>query len=298
MMPRSRSRTPGVIVLLLFLGACDPDRGARLARAAEERQVAFTERAAEARAAGESDRAIARWELPGALTEVSGLAFTPDGRLFAHGDETGDLFEIDFRSGVVVKHFSLGPDPVSADFEALAIRDSTFWLLTSKGRLYEFAEGRNGERVTYRTLDPPLGNDCQEFEGMTPDGDALVFACKKARRAFGGDLHLYRWQVGSRSAERIDVPVDSIRARMPGWETFSASGVTRRADSGTFLLVAGPEQGYMEIDATGRILFARELPADHGQPEGVAWSSDGLLFIADEATGRAAAVTIYPEPLR
>lgn len=286
------------LLLLLLAGACDPDRGARLERAAEEREAAFAERAIEVRAAGESDRALARWELPGALTEVSGLALTPDGRLFAHGDETGDLFEINYRSGVVVKHFSLGPDAVTADFEALAIRDSTFWLLTSKGRLYEFAEGRNGERVTYRTLDPPLGTDCQEFEGMTVDGDALVIACKRARRAFGGDVHLYRWPVGGRAAERIDVPIDSIRARMPGWDEFSASGITRRGDTGTFLLVAGPEQGYMEIDATGRIVFARELPADHGQPEGIAWTRDGLLFIADEATGRAAAVTIYPEPLR
>jgi uncharacterized protein YjiK len=292
-----RSRNVALLLVLLA-GACDPDRGARLERAAEERQAAFEERAAGARAAGESDRPVARWELPGALTEVSGLALTPDGRLFAHGDETGDVFEIDYRSGVVVKHFSLGPEAVAADFEALAIRDSTFWLLTSKGRLYEFAEGRNGERVTYRTLDPPLGSDCQEFEGMTIDGDALVFACKKARRAFGGDLHLYRWPLGGRAAERIDVPVDSIRARIAGWDAFSASGITRRGDTGTFLLVSGPEQGYMEIDSNGQILFARELPADHGQPEGVAWTGDGLLFIADEATGRAAALTIYPEPLR
>ena len=296
MMPQSHKLAS--LLLLILAAGCDPDRGARLERAAADREAAFVERATEARAAGESDRPIARWELPGALTEVSGLALTPDGRLFAHGDETGDLFEIDYRSGVVVRHFSLGPDPVTADFEALAIRDSTFWLLTSKGRLYEFEEGRNGERVAYRTIDPPLGSDCEEFEGMAEDGDALVFACKKSRKAFGGDLHLYRWRIGARSAERIDVSADSIRARMPEWEEFSASGITRRGDTGTYLLVAGPEQGYMEITPDGRILMARALPADHGQPEGAAWTADGLLFIADEATGRTAAVTIYPEPFR
>ena len=268
------------------------------ASSAAEREAAFAERITEARAAGEDDRPVAQWELPGALSEVSGLALTPDGRLFAHGDETGDLFEIDYRSGVVVKHFSLGPEEVSADFEALAIRDSTFWLLTSKGRLYEFEEGRNGERVTFRTAEPPLGDDCEEFEAMTVDGDALVLACKKARKAYAGALHLYRWPIGSRSAERIEVPADSIRARMPEWEDFSASGITRRGDTGTFILVAGPEQGYIELSPDGRILVARALPADHGQPEGVAWTSDGMLFIADEATGRTAAVTIYPEPFR
>ncbi|HEU4829143.1 MAG TPA: SdiA-regulated domain-containing protein [Gemmatimonadales bacterium] len=285
-------------VVLLLAAACDPDRGAQLERTAAEREAAFAERTTEVRAAGVADRPVARWELPGALSEVSGLAIAPDGRLFAHGDETGDLFEIDYRSGIVVKRFSLGPDDVTADFEALAIRGSTFWLLTSRGRLYEFEEGRNGERVPYRTAEPPVGEDCEEFEGMTVDGDALVIACKKARKAFGGALHLYRWPVGSRSAERIEVPADSIRARMPEWEEFSASGITRRDDTGTFILVAGPEQGYLEVSAEGRIIVARALPADHGQPEGVAWTSDGMLFIADEATGRTAAVTIYPEPLR
>lgn len=295
-MPRSRRYAP--LALLILLAGCDPDRGARLERAAAEREAAFAGRAVEVRESGERDRPVARWELPGALSEVSGLALTPDGRLYAHGDETGDLFEVDYRRGVVVKHFSLGPDAVSADFEAMAIRDSTFWLLTSKGRLYEFEEGRNGERVPYRTVEPPLGDDCAEFEGMTVDGDALVFACKRTRKAFAGDLHLYRWPIGSRAAERIEVSADSVRALMPEWKSFSPSGITRRGDTGGFILISGPDQGYLELAPDGRILVARALPAEHGQPEGVAWSTDGMLFIADEATGRTAAVTIYPEPFR
>jgi uncharacterized protein YjiK len=287
-----------VLFLLLCSTACSPDRGAGLERAAAEREAAFADRVSEARAAGAADTPVARWELPGPLGEVSGLALTADDRLFAHGDETGDLFEIDYRSGVVVKRFSLGPDEVTADFEALAIRDSTFWLLTSKGRIYEFAEGRNGERVPYRTAEPPLGRDCQEFEGLAVAGDELVFACKKARKAFGGDLHLYRWTIGSRAVERVDVPLDSIRAHGPGWQEFSASDIARRGDTGNYLLVAGPERGYLEVAADGRIVLARALPADHGQPEGIAWTSTGELLIADEVTGRSATLTVYPEPFR
>jgi uncharacterized protein YjiK len=297
MMPPSRKAIP-LVLLLVASTACSPDRGAGLERAAAEREAAFAERVQEARAAGAPDSAVARWELPGPLGEVSGLAMTSDDRLFAHGDETGDLFEIDYRSGVVVKRFALGPEAVTADFEALAIRDSTFWLLTSKGRLYEFGEGRNGEHVPYRTTEPPLGSDCQEFEGLTVDGDQLVFACKKARKAFGGDLHIYRWTIGTGSVERVDVPIDSIRARGPGWKEFSASDIARRGDTGHYLLVSGPERGYLEVTPEGRIVLARVLPDDHGQPEGIAWTSSGELVIADEATGRPAAVTVYPVPLQ
>lgn len=284
--------------LLLAAAACSPDRGAGLERAAAEREAAFAERVQEARASGEADVPVARWELPGQLGEISGLALTPDDRLFAHGDETGDLFEIDYRTGVVKKRFSLGPDEVTADFEALAIRDSTFWLLTSKGRVYEFSEGRNGERVSFATVEPPFGRDCQEFEGMTVDGAELVFACKKSRKAFGGDLHLYRWAIGSRSVERVDVALDSIRVQVPEWGEFSASDIARRGDTGNYILVSGPEQGYLEVTPEGRIVRARALPSDHAQPEGVAWTTSGELLIADEVTGRSAALTVYPEGLR
>ena len=296
-MPGSRS---GALVLLaaVLCGACEPDLSGRRERLAAERETAVAERARAVRASGSVDEPIARWELPGALTEVSGLALTPDGRLFAHGDETGDLFEIDYRRGVIVKRFSLGPDEVSADFEALAIGDSTFWLLTSKGRLYEFGEGRNGEQVPYRTSEAPLGKDCEEFEGMAFDGTALVVACKRARKAFKDALLLFRWPPGGDAVERIEVAADSLRARVPGWRRFSASGIARRRDNGNFLLVAGPESGYLELTPEGRIVVARPLPSGHRQSEGIALDSSGALIISDEATGRAAAITVYPGTLR
>ena len=44
-----------------------------------------------------------RAELPDDLMEISGLAFTADGRLFAHGDEVATVWELDPRSGTVRK---------------------------------------------------------------------------------------------------------------------------------------------------------------------------------------------------
>ena len=56
----------------------------------------------------DKDEPIARWLLPPELAEISGLALTPDGRLFAHNDETARITEIDYRRGTVIKHFSVG----------------------------------------------------------------------------------------------------------------------------------------------------------------------------------------------
>jgi hypothetical protein len=46
-------------------------------------------------------------KLPSVLSEVSGLATTPDGRLFAHDDERAIVYQVDPENGEVIKAFSV-----------------------------------------------------------------------------------------------------------------------------------------------------------------------------------------------
>jgi hypothetical protein len=143
--------TPLLLLAACLLGGCE--RGAPGAQAREELAVrarTFDERLAAARQ-GDGDEPVARWDLPAMLAEISGLALTADGRLLTHGDETGDVYEIDYRTGLVARRFSLGPDPVTEDFEAISVRDSVVTLFTSKARLFEFGEGRNESSVPFTT---------------------------------------------------------------------------------------------------------------------------------------------------
>jgi SdiA-regulated len=158
-------------------------------------------------------------ELPVELAEISGIAFTGDGRLFAHGDEDGTLWELDGRSGTVRKSFALaatasgdagqeaeaenedgkgrkdkkgkkddkGNEPEAAaggvvvgDFEDLAIVGERFFLVTSAGRLYQFEEGDDGARVPYTVVRTGLEERC-EVEGLAHDApdNALLLLCKQ-----------------------------------------------------------------------------------------------------------------------
>ena len=293
---------PLVLLAACLLGGCE--RGAPGAQAREElaaRAETFDQRLAAARQ-GAGDEPVARWELPAMLAEISGLALTRDGRLLAHGDETGDIYEIDYRTGLVAKRFSLGPDPVTEDFEAISVRDSVVTLFTSKARLFEFGEGRNGSTVSFTTRELVLDDDCREFEGAaySADGTTLVLACKTPRGKLKG-LLLYRRDgsdTTSNRFERIDVPIDSIRARGPKWKEFSASDLAIRPDNGNYLVVAGPERGYLEVTPEGTVIVARSLSADHPQAEGVAVTRDGLLLISDEAANGRASLTVYAAPFR
>ncbi|HUF75282.1 MAG TPA: hypothetical protein VMM35_03345, partial [Longimicrobiales bacterium] len=110
-------------------------------------------------------RSTSHFELPGRLDEISGLAVTPDGRLFGHDDERALVHEIDPMSGSVGKRFSAGDPPLRGDFEGIAIVGERFFLVTSTGLLYEMREADDRSEAPYRISDTGLGAHC-EVEGL------------------------------------------------------------------------------------------------------------------------------------
>lgn len=244
--------------------------------------------------------AIARWVLPQDLAEISGLALTADARLFAHGDEQGRISEIDYRRGVVIKRFMIGKQPVRADFEGITVATDVVFLLTSNGKLYEFREGANGERVPYTVHDTRLGREC-EFEGVAfdPAINSLLLACKNVgRKSLREFLVIYRWKLRGVSGPRLSrltVPLARVIGSN-GWKGLHPSDITVDPSSGHYVLVASQEQALVEITPAGALIFSRPLPKDLGQAEGVAITQDSLLIVADEAARRPAVITLYRWP--
>jgi hypothetical protein len=244
--------------------------------------------------------AIARWVLPQDLAEISGLALTADARLFAHGDEQGRISEIDYRRGVVVKRFMIGKQPVRADFEGITVANDALFLLASNGKLYEFREGANGERVPYTIHDTRLGREC-EFEGVAfdPAINSLLLACKNVgRKSLRGFLVIYRWKLRGGNGPRLSrltVPLARVIGSN-GWKGLHPSDITVDPSSGHYVLVASQEKALIEITPAGALIFSRPLPKDLEQAEGVAITGDSILIIGDEAARRPAVITLYRWP--
>lgn len=250
--------------------------------------------------AGDRTGPLARWMMPMTLAEISGLALTPDQRLFAHDDERARVSEIDFRRGVVLKQFTLGKPTIHADFEAIAIANDVFFLLASNGDLYEFREGAAGERVDYTMHDTHLTREC-EFEGAAYDPaiNSLVMACKHVHKpALKGALVLYRWRLDGSKADRLSlltVPLATVIASNP-WAGFHPSDITIDPFNGNYVLISSLEKGIVEITPAGAVVFSRPLPGSHDQAEGIAITRDSILLISDEAVRRPAAITLYRWP--
>jgi uncharacterized protein YjiK len=253
-----------------------------------------------------------RVELPRELDEISGLAFSPDGRLFAHGDESGIIFQLDPRTGQILKRFALAfgpgiqpfmgkrpkPGMVTGDFEDIQIVGERFFLLSSNGVLVEFREGRDGERVPFRAFDTGLAQSC-ELEGLTYDAStrSLLLLCKHPyRRAWRRQIVVLAWSVDTGRLDpqpRLQVSENRV-ARVTGVDAFHGSAMAVAPESGALVLVAGPQRRIIEISSTGELLAGRALKAKlHRQAEGLAFAKDRTLLISDEATGGRATLTAY-----
>jgi uncharacterized protein YjiK len=234
-------------------------------------------------------------QLPDQLREISGLAVSPDGRLFAHDDERAVIYELDAARGAIVKRFVLGNPILTGDFEGLAITPGgMFWLTTSEGEVYRFAEGADGAHAPYHTFDSGLDELC-EVEGLAylPSEESLILACKRNKaRSMRGTVSLYLWPFSGEAEEWRSLPEQEIAATA-GVAEFRPSSVEMDPASGHILLLSANDAAFAELDAGGRLLSARALDRSHVQPEGVTVLPEGSLVISDEASGGRPLLTRY-----
>jgi len=239
-------------------------------------------------------RRTARFDLPGRLDEVSGLAMTPDGRLFAHGDERATVYEIDPSTGEVGKRFHLDDPAVRDDFEGMAIVGERFFLISSLGLLYEFREVGDRERAPYRVTDTRVGAKC-EVEGLDHDpvDDVLLVACKRATPEQGA-IVIYRLPLDAARGTLPPIVIDREQLRAFDLKTdFAASGVAVDPTE-TIVLVSGRDEAIIEVDRSGRVLAAQRLSRKrHPQSEGIEYGPDGTLYVADERGSKRARLTAY-----
>jgi uncharacterized protein YjiK len=243
---------------------------------------------------------LARWILPAPLREISGLALTKDGRLLAHGDEIGEIWEIDYRRGILDKHFFLGDKAVKGDFEGITVANDAVFLLSSSGKIYQFHEGANEARVAYSMVETGLKSAC-EFEGIAfdPAINSLLLACKHVHdKSVHDAIVIYRWSLSGDSTARLSkltVPLGEVSASN-GWKALHPSDITIDPFNGNYVLISSLEKAMIEITPTGEIVFARPLPDGHPQAEGIAVTKDSLMIVSDESKQGPALITLYRWP--
>jgi uncharacterized protein YjiK len=239
-----------------------------------------------------------RTDLPVALSEISGLAIAEESALYAHGDEQATVYRLDLANRRVTARFGLAGRAglLHADFEDIQVVGDRVFLVTSEGVIYEAGIGADNRLVEAVRRTPGLGGGC-EVEGMAwdPVTRALLLLCKEVKSKKWKDhvvaVSSESWRV--EQAPRLLVPEAQLEA-VTGAKRFQGSAIAHHPRTGTWLLLAGPQSAYAEVDARGRVLGGGALDRRrHPQPEGLAVAPDLSLLISDEGAKRAATITAY-----
>ena len=292
----------GLVLLVCALpcvGACRETQQARAAqvRAVEAtRNKQFEQRLALADADSSTVLPVAMWLMPPELREISGLAITPRGTVLTHDDNVGRVYEIDPKTGILLKGFSL-KDGVRGDFEAITIAGTDVYLMESKGKIFKFKEGKDAEQVPYTVYDTGLRKTC-EFESMVyePDSSRLVLVCKRIlTKPAPHEMWIYRLPLplGNPSAmTMLRIPIQDVIGSNK-WKNFHSSDINIDPITKNYVIVSSNQKGLVVIKPDGEMVRSEPLPGDHRQPEGVAVTRDSLLMVSDESNVKPAALTLY-----
>ena len=239
--------------------------------------------------------------LPQGLTEISGLAVASSHSVFAHDDNYGIVYEVDLDSGRVLRAFALGKPTVKGDFEDIAVRAGTVYLLASDGRLFEAPIGEHRQRVRYNVYDTGVGTHC-ETEGLVngpKDGEFLILCKKPHQDKLKDRLVIYLWSLDDRvpvSSPWLSVPLDGLVEPLDQ-ANFHPSAFYWQRDPGRFLIISAKGHTAIEIDEQGKLIDRVKLDKGaHPQPEGLTLMPDGRLVISDEGTRGHGKIAIYDPP--
>lgn len=291
----------GLVLLLCAMPYATACRETPRAKAAELSRLVATRKQEVARRIAKADstnnfaQPLAQWIMPPMLREISGLVLTSRGTVFTHDDNGGRVYEVDPKSGVLLKGFSLLGNQ-KEDFEAITVAGNDIYLMASDGKLFRFREGADGQEVQFIVFNPGLKKQC-EFEGLAYESDStrLLMICKRIQDSrTPRDVRIYRMPLPLDRATitMMNIPIDDFIGSNP-WKDFRPSDLAIDPNTRNYVIVASHEKGIAVVTPGGDVVRSEPLPGDHRQAEGVAVTRDSILVISDEANVLPPAITLY-----
>lgn len=221
-----------------------------------------------------------RVELPDVLSEISGLTVLPSGHLGAVQDERGTIYEVDPATGRIVDELSFFG---SGDFEGIELTPDAVWTVRSDGDLYRVARAADGSVATEKTETALSSRNDVEGLAYDPAGDRLLLVCKEdPGSGLDGVRAVYAFSLASRQLSAR--PVFTIpRSQIDTDDAFKPSALAVHPATGHVYVLSSVRKAVAVLGADGALLTVRPLPEGlFPQPEGLAFTADGTLYISNE----------------
>lgn len=232
-----------------------------------------------------------KWELPEILEEVSGITFLNDFQMACIQDEEGIIFIYNLNTSSIEKEITFAG---IGDYEGIAVAGSTAYVLRSDGVLFEV---ENYMQEFRKTNEHDLGmNAGYDFEGLCYDAsnNRLLLAIKDIA---GEDFKpVFAFDLASKEIVKEPVykihfgdPVFEVLEKKRSHRIFRPSEIEIHPRSGNIYLLEGVNPKLLILDSTGRAQQLHVLKKEQfTQPEGIAFNSNGDLFISNEGGNQPA----------
>jgi hypothetical protein len=214
------------------------------------------------------------------LREISGIDFISNSQLAAINDEAGKLFFLNPDNGkYTVEEFGR-----KDDYEDVVRAGEYYYVLNSKGSIFEVTS--DGKKLEQK-FEHPFGK-FMEFESLCYDrqNEQLLLVCKECGKN-QNSISAYRFDLRTRQyvpGEYFSISWSDIRrmARNDAIEC-KPSAAAINPKNGKLYIIASLGKVLLQCTTSGTLEAVYGLNPDHfPQPEGITFSSEGDLFIANE----------------
>lgn len=259
------------------------------------------------------------FKMPSKLEEISGLCMAPDNKfLYSIQDEKGKIFKIDIATGAVVEEFDFGKN---GDYEGITMYQNTIFVTKSNGTIYEIDNlGKKNQKVSSYKTDLKNKND---VEGLCyqPSSNSLLVACKgiptmgETTEEAENRKSIYRFDLQTRklieksfykiTLKKVQrfLKEASDHTEFQSFQSyfnsknafkFNPSGVAIHPKTNEVYILSSSKKMLLILNEAGEIQYLAKLNKKiHRQPEGIAFASDGTLFIANEGKGGSGIIHVY-----
>lgn len=239
-----------------------------------------------------------KYFLPYALSEISGITLLNDTSLLCIEDERGRVYEYNLHTRKITNaiHFS---DP--GDFEGIEVVNDTIYVLESDGDIYEFSYTNEDHSKPIKYENPLRRKNDTEGLGFNPNTGNLMIACKEEQDIKGVNAKgktVYEFDIKNKklihqpifdlTAEHMDTFFEANRDYTYDQERikFEPSAIAHNPIDGYFYLLASVGKMLIVLNSTGTIKATYPIvPRILSQPEGIAFDSQGNLYISSEGEG-------------
>lgn len=227
------------------------------------------------------------WELPEVLNEVSGIAWVGDNLIACVQDEDGKIFLYDLDKKKITQEI---PFADGGDYEGIAIVNEDAYIIRSDGLLFQISNYRTDNRKV--NSQQTQFSDKNNMESLYFDANSKkLLTIPKDRDE--DDLYKSIYQIsletgksGTKAISKISMKSEMLKdfRNEKIHKTLNPSEIAVNAKADGFWVLEGKDPKLLSVDAKGEIKRVYQLDKSvFAQPEGLTFSTDGRMFISNEA---------------